>query len=304
MIYTNAIDMIGKTPLYKLGKLAGEDSADVYVKLEKLNPGGSIKDRAALGMIEQAEKDGLLKPGSVIVEPTSGNTGIALAMLGKLKGYRVVIVMPDTMSIERRMLMTAYGAELVLTEGAKGMVGAIAKAEELVKENEGWFLPQQFTNKANPQKHYETTAIEIFEDLNDVDVFIAGAGTSGTIIGVGRKLKELKNDVKIVAMEPASSPVISGGSAGAHKIQGIGAGFITEIYDKSVVDEVVTVTNEEAYEYTRLMAREEGLLVGISSGANIAAALKIAKTLGKGKKVVTVAPDGGEKYLSIAGLFD
>ena len=304
MLYTNVIDMIGKTPLYKLAKLAGEESADVYVKIEKLNPGGSIKDRAALGMIEQAEKDGALKPGSVIVEPTSGNTGIALAMLGKLKGYRVVIVMPDTMSVERRMLMTAYGAELILTEGAKGMVGAIQKSEELVKENEGWFLPQQFINKANPQKHYETTAIEIFEDLNDIDVFIAGAGTAGTIVGVGRKLKELKNDVKIVAMEPASSPVISGGNAGAHKIQGIGAGFVTEIYDKDVVDEVVTVTNEEAYEYTRLMAREEGLLVGISSGANVAAAIKIAKKLGKGKKVVTVAPDGGEKYLSIAGLFD
>lgn len=304
MIYTNVIDMIGKTPLYKLAKLAGEESADVYVKLEKLNPGGSIKDRAALGMIQQAEKEGALKPGGVIVEPTSGNTGIGLAMLGKLMGYRVVIVMPDTMSVERRMLMTAYGAELILTEGAKGMVGAIEKAEELVKENSGWFLPQQFNNKANPQKHYETTAIEIFDDINDIDVFTAGVGTAGTIIGVGKKLKELKPDVKIVAMEPASSPVLSGGIAGGHKIQGIGAGFVTGIYDKDVVDEVVTVTNEEAYEYTKLMAREEGLLVGISSGANVAAAIKIAKKLGKGKKVVTVAPDGGEKYLSIAGLFD
>ncbi|HEY5575405.1 MAG TPA: cysteine synthase A [Clostridiaceae bacterium] len=304
MIYTNVIDMIGKTPLYKLAKIAGEDSADVYVKLEKLNPGGSIKDRAALGMIQQAEKEGILKPGGVIVEPTSGNTGIGLAMLGKLMGYRVVIVMPDTMSVERRMLMTAYGAELILTEGAKGMVGAIEKAEDLVKKNEGWFLPQQFNNKANSQKHYDTTAIEIFDDVNDVDVFIAGVGTAGTIIGVGRKLKELKPDVKIVAMEPASSPVLSGGKAGGHKIQGIGAGFVTGIYEKDVVDEVVTVTNEEAYEYTRLMAREEGLLVGISSGANIAAAIKIAKKLGKGKKVVTVAPDGGEKYLSISGLFD
>jgi cysteine synthase len=304
MIFTNVIDMIGKTPLYKLAKLAGEESADVYVKLEKLNPGGSIKDRAALGMIQQAEKEGILKPGGVIVEPTSGNTGIGLAMLGKLMGYRVVIVMPDTMSVERRMLMTAYGAELILTEGAKGMVGAIEKAEELVKKNSGWFLPQQFNNKANPQKHYETTAIEIFDDINDIDVFTAGVGTAGTIIGVGRKLKELKPDVKIVAMEPASSPVLSGGNAGGHKIQGIGAGFVTGIYDKDVVDEVVTVTNEEAYEYTRLMAREEGLLVGISSGANVAAAIKIAKKLGKGKKVVTVAPDGGEKYLSIAGLFD
>jgi cysteine synthase len=304
MIYTNVIDMIGKTPLYKLAKIAGEDSADVYVKLEKLNPGGSIKDRAALGMIQQAEKEGILKPGDVIVEPTSGNTGIGLAMLGKLMGYKVVIVMPDTMSVERRLLMTAYGAELILTEGAKGMVGAIEKAEELVKKNEGWFLPQQFNNKANSQKHYDTTAIEIFDDVNDVDVFIAGVGTAGTVSGVGRKLKELKPDVKIVAMEPASSPVLSGGKAGGHKIQGIGAGFVTGIYDKDVVDEVVTVTNEEAYEYTRLMAREEGLLVGISSGANVAAAIKIAKKLGKGKKVVTVAPDGGEKYLSIAGLFD
>jgi len=304
MIYTNVIDMIGKTPLYKLAKIAGEDSADVYVKLEKLNPGGSIKDRAALGMIQQAEKEGILKPGGVIVEPTSGNTGIGLAMLGKLMGYRVVIVMPDTMSVERRMLMTAYGAELILTEGAKGMVGAIEKAEELVKKNKGWFLPQQFNNKANSQKHYDTTAIEIFDDVNDVDVFIAGVGTAGTIIGVGRKLKELKPDIKVVAMEPASSPVLSGGKAGGHKIQGIGAGFVTGIYDKDVVDEVVTVTNEEAYEYTRLMAREEGLLVGISSGANVAAAIKIAKKLGKGKKVVTVAPDGGEKYLSISGLFD
>ena len=304
MIYTNVIDMIGKTPLYKLAKITGEDSADVYVKLEKLNPGGSIKDRAALGMIQQAEKEGILKPGGVIVEPTSGNTGIGLAMLGKLMGYKVVIVMPDTMSVERRMLMTAYGAELILTEGAKGMVGAIEKAEDLVKKNEGWFLPQQFNNKANSQKHYDTTAIEIFDDVNDVDVFIAGVGTAGTIIGVGRKLKELKPGVKIVAMEPASSQVLSGGKAGGHKIQGIGAGFVTGIYEKDVVDEVVTVTNEEAYEYTRLMAREEGLLVGISSGANIAAAIKIAKKLGKGKKVVTVAPDGGEKYLSISGLFD
>lgn len=303
MIYTNVIDMIGKTPLFKLGKLVDEDSADVYVKLEKLNPGGSIKDRAALGMIEQAEKEGILKPGSVIVEPTSGNTGIALAMLGKLKGYRVIIVMPDTMSVERRQLMTAYGAELILTEGAKGMSGAIAKAEEIISQNEGYFLPQQFTNKANPQKHYETTATEILDDVADVDVFTAGVGTAGTIIGVGRKLKELKGDIKIVAMEPASSPVLSGGKPGPHKIQGIGAGFVTEIYDKDVVDEVVTVTNEEAYEYARLLAREEGILVGISSGANVAAALKIAKKLGKGKKVVTVAPDGGEKYLS-TGLYD
>jgi cysteine synthase A len=306
MIFNNVIDMIGGTPLFKLGRLVDADSADVYVKLEKLNPGGSIKDRAALGMIEKAEEEGLLKPGSVIVEPTSGNTGIALAMLGKLKGYKVIITMPDTMSVERRLLMKAYGAELILTEGAKGMAGAIAKAEELVSQNEDYFLPQQFTNLANPKKHYETTAIEIFNDLNDVDVFIAGVGTGGTLTGVGRKLKELKEEVKIIAMEPASSPVLSGGNPGSHKIQGIGAGFETEIYktDKDVIDEVVTVANEEAFKYARLMAREEGLLVGISSGANVAAAIKIAKKLGKGKKVVTVAPDGGEKYLSIPGLFE
>ena len=259
MIFNNLIDMIGGTPLFKLGRLVDADSAAVYVKLEKLNPGGSIKDRAALGMIEKAEEEGLLKPGSVIVEPTSGNTGIALAMLGKLKGYKVIITMPDTMSVERRLLMKAYGAELILTEGAKGMAGAIAKAEELVSQNEDYFLPQQFTNLANPKKHYETTAIEIFNDLNDVDVFIAGVGTGGTLTGVGRKLKELKEEVKIIAMEPASSPVLSGGNPGSHKIQGIGAGFETEIYktDKDVIDEVVTVTNEEAFKYARLMAREE-----------------------------------------------
>lgn len=302
MIFNNVIDMIGGTPLFKLSKIVGEDSAEVYVKLEKLNPGGSIKDRAALGMVEAAEKEGLLKPGSVIVEPTSGNTGIALAMIGKLKGYKVIIVMPDTMSVERRSLMTAYGAELVLTEGAKGMKGAIATAEELVSKNEGYFLPQQFTNLANSQKHYDTTAVEIFNDVNDVDVFIAGVGTGGTIAGVGRKLKELNNNIKIVAVEPANSPVISGGQPSPHKIQGIGAGFIPEVYDKAVVDEVITITDEDAYKYARLLAKEEGILVGISSGANVAAAIKIAEKLGKGKKVVTVAPDGGEKYLSM-GLY-
>jgi len=305
MIFNNVIDMIGGTPLFKLSKLVDENSADVYVKLEKLNPGGSIKDRAALGMIEEAEKEGLLKPGSVIVEPTSGNTGIALAMLGKLRGYRVIIIMPDTMSVERRMLMTAYGAELILTEGSKGMSGAIAKAEELVKANEGWFLPNQFVNAANPLKHYETTAIEILDDVPDTDVFVAGVGTAGTLMGVGKKLKELKSHVRIVAMEPADSPVLSKGTAGAHKIQGIGAGFETEIYknDRDIVDEVITVTNEDSYKYAKLLAREEGILVGISSGANVAAAIEIAKKLGKGKSVVTVAPDGGEKYLS-TGLYE
>lgn len=303
MIYNNVIDLIGDTPLFKLNKIVDENSAEVYVKLEKLNPGGSIKDRAALGMIEKAEEEGILKAGSVIVEPTSGNTGIALAMIGRLKGYKVIIVMPDTMSIERRNMMKAYGAELILTEGSKGMAGAIAAAEELVKNNEGYFLPQQFTNLANPGKHYETTAYEIIKDLPDVDVFTAGVGTGGTITGVGRKLKEYNKDIKIVGMEPANSPVLSGGKPSPHKIQGIGAGFVPEVYDKDVVDEIVTITDEEAYEYARLAAREEGLLIGISSGANLAAAVKLAKKLGKGKKVVTVAPDGGEKYLSM-GLYD
>ena len=302
MIYNNVIDMIGGTPLLKLSKIVEEDSAEVYVKLEKFNPGGSIKDRAALGMVEVAEKQGLLKPGSVIVEPTSGNTGIALAMIGMLRGYKVIIVMPDTMSVERRNLMTAYGAELILTEGAKGMKGAITAAEELVSKNEGYFLPQQFTNLANSQKHYDTTAVEIFNDVKDVDIFTAGVGTGGTISGVGRKLKELNSNIKIVAMEPANSPVISGGQPSPHKIQGIGAGFIPEVYDKSVVDEVITITDEDAFKYARLLAKEEGILVGISSGANVAAAIMLAKKLGKGKKVVTVAPDGGEKYLSM-GLY-
>lgn len=303
MIFDNVIDMIGKTPLFKLNKIVEEGSADVYVKLEKFNPGGSIKDRAALGMIEKAEKDGLLKPGSVIIEPTSGNTGIALAMIGKLKGYKVIIIMPDTMSVERRQLVKAYGAELILTEGSKGMKGAIAAAEELVSKNEGYFLPEQFTNWANPGKHYETTAIEIINDINDLDAFTAGVGTGGTITGVGRKLKELSKNVKIVAVEPANSPVLSGGQPSPHKIQGIGAGFVPAVYDKEIVDEVLTITDEEAFKYARLLAKEEGLLVGISSGANIAAAIKLAKRLGKGKKVVTVAPDGGEKYLSM-GLYD
>lgn len=303
MIFNNVIDMIGNTPLFKLNNIIGEDMADIYVKLEKLNPGGSIKDRAALGMIEKAEREGIIKPGYTIVEPTSGNTGIALAMIGKLKGYKVMIIMPDTMSIERRNMMKAYGAELILTEGTKGMKGAIEKAVEIAEGKEGYYIPQQFINEANPEKHYETTADEIIKDLNEFDVFIAGVGTGGTIAGVGKKLKQHNSNIKVVAVEPAKSPVISGGQAGAHKIQGIGAGFIPDIYNKEIVDEVMTITDEEAFEYARLMGKEEGVLVGISSGANLAAAVKIAKQLGKGKKVVTVAPDGGEKYLSM-GLYD
>lgn len=303
MIFNNALDMIGNTPLFKLNNIVDENMAEVYVKLEKFNPAGSIKDRAALGMIEKAEREGLIKPGDTIVEPTSGNMGIALAMIGKLKGYKVIIVMPETMSIERRNLMKAYGAELVLTEGAKGMKGAIEKAGEIARNKEGYYIPQQFVNEANPLKHYETTADEIIKDLKDLDVFVAGVGTGGTVSGVGKKLKEINKDIKVVGVEPEKSPVISGGQAGPHKIQGIGAGFIPDIYRAELVDRVITISDEEAFEYARKMGKEEGILVGISSGANIAAAIKLAKEIGKGKKVVTVAPDGGEKYLSM-GLYE
>ncbi|WP_195923292.1 cysteine synthase A [Clostridium tepidum] len=303
MIYEDSINLIGNTPMFKLNNMKEENMADVYVKLEKFNPGGSIKDRAALGMIEEAEKMGKIKPGDVIVEPTSGNTGIGLAMVGRLKGYKVIIVMPDSMSIERRNMIKAYGAELVLTEGNKGMTGAIEKAEELARNRKGYFIPQQFSNKANSKKHYETTAVEILQDLEDIDAFVASVGTGGTIAGIGRRLKEFNKNIKVIAVEPYNSPVISGGKAASHKIQGIGAGFIPEVYEKNVVDEVMTITDEESYEYARKFGVEEGILVGISSGANIAAAIKIAKKLGKGKKVVTVAPDGGEKYIS-AGLYD
>lgn len=303
MLYENSIGLIGSTPMFKLNNMKEEDMADVYVKLEKFNPGGSIKDRAALGMIEEAEKMGKIKPGDIIVEPTSGNTGIGLAMVGRLKGYKVIIVMPDSMSIERRNMIKAYGAELVLTEGNKGMTGAIEKAEELARDKKGYFIPQQFSNRANSKKHYETTAVEILKDVENLDVFVASVGTGGTIAGIGRRLKEFNKNIKVVAVEPHNSPVISGGKAAPHKIQGIGAGFVPEVYEKDVVDEVMTITDEESYEYARRFGSEEGILVGISSGANIAAAIKIAKKLGKDKKVVTVAPDGGEKYIS-TGLYD
>ncbi|EKO1913566.1 cysteine synthase A [Clostridium botulinum] len=303
MLYESSIDLIGNTPMFKLNNMREEDMADVYIKLEKFNPGGSIKDRAALGMIEEAEKMGKIKPGDIIVEPTSGNTGIGLAMVGRLKGYKVIIVMPDSMSIERRNMIKAYGAELVLTEGNKGMTGAIEKAEELARDKNGYFIPQQFSNRANSKKHYETTAVEILKDVENLDVFVASVGTGGTIAGIGRRLKEFNKNIKVVAVEPHNSPVISGGKAAPHKIQGIGAGFVPEVYEKDVVDEVMTITDEESYEYARRFGTEEGILVGISSGANIAAAIKIAKKLGKGKKVVTVAPDGGEKYIS-TGLYD
>ena len=303
MMYNNVLDMIGGTPVLKLNRLVMGDVADVYVKLEKYNPAGSIKDRAALGMIEKAEKLGLLKEGFTIVEPTSGNMGIALAMIGRIKGYDVIIVMPDSMSVERRSLIKAYGAQLVLTDGSKGMKGAINKAKEISDGDSKFFLPQQFINIANPEKHYETTAEEIFSDIADIDVFVAGVGTGGTVTGVGKKLKEFNKEIKVVAVEPAKSPVLSGGEPGPHKIQGIGAGFTPDIYDSSVIDQIMQITDEEAFNIAKRLAKEEGILVGISTGANVAAAIKIAKKLGKGKKVVTVAPDGGEKYISM-GIYD
>ncbi|MBU3143093.1 cysteine synthase A [Clostridium sp. CF012] len=303
MMYNNVLDMIGATPVLKLNKLVEGDMADIYVKLEKFNPAGSIKDRAALGMIEKAEKLGLLKEGFTIVEPSSGNMGIALAMIGRIKGYEVIIVMPDTMSVERRNLIKAYGAQLVLTDGTKGMKGAINKAKEIAEGKPSFFIPQQFTNLANPEKHYATTAEEIMEDVVDIDIFVAGVGTGGTIAGVGKRLKEIKQGIKVVAVEPEKSPVLSGGEPGPHKIQGIGAGFTPDIYDANVVDEIIKISDEEAFKITKLMASEEGILVGISTGANIAAAIKIAKKIGKGKKIVTVAPDGGEKYISM-GIYD
>lgn len=301
MIYKSSLEMIGNTPILKMKDL-GENSADVYVKLEKFNASGSVKDRAALGMIEKAEELGLLKKGSVIVEPTSGNTGIALAMIGKLKGYKVIIVMPDTMSKERRSLIQAYGAELVLTEGTKGMKGAIEKATELSKQD-GYFMPQQFENIANPEKHYETTAKEIVNDIPDLDVFVASVGTGGTITGISKHLKEKIKGIKTVAVEPKNSQVLSGGKPGPHKIQGIGAGFVPSIYKPEYVDEIRVVSDEEAFKAAKDFAVNEGILVGVSAGSAIFTAIEIAKEIGAGKKVLAIAPDGGEKYISM-GLYE
>ena len=298
MVYENLIDLIGNTPVIKLNNIFSGDIADIYVKLEGYNLGNSVKDRAALGMIEAAEKAGKLKPGGTIVEPTSGNTGISLALISKLKGYKVILVMPDTMSVERRSIIAAYGAELILTEGKKVMNGAIEKAGELIENNPDFFMPQQFKNSANPLKHYETTGEEIIKDLPDLDAFVAGVGTGGTISGAGKRLKEFNSEIKIVAVEPQESPVISGGKPGPHKIQGIGAGFVPDNLDLSVVDEVIEIPTERAFEICRILA-ENGLLLGASSGANIAAAYETAKKLGKGKKVLTISPDSGEKYLSL-----
>ena len=304
MIYERILDTIGNTPLVELHKLEKEFNlkARLVAKVEFFNPGGSVKDRIAKAMIEEAEKEGLINKNTVIIEPTSGNTGIGLCMVAASKGLRIIITMPETMSIERRNLMKAYGAELVLTEGAKGMKGAIAKAEELAKETPNSFIPSQFTNKNNPKIHYMTTGPEIFKDSDgQIDIFVAGVGTGGTISGTGKYLKEKKPSVKVVAVEPESSPVLSKGTPGPHKIQGIGAGFVPDTLDKSVYDEIITVTNEKAFEMGRKVARTEGLLVGISSGAALTAAIELAsKEENAGKMVVVLLPDTGERYLSTA----
>ncbi|HBS43849.1 MAG TPA: cysteine synthase A [Paenibacillus sp.] len=301
-VVNNVTELIGGTPLVRLNRLAQEGSADIYLKLEYQNPGSSVKDRIAISIVEEAEREGLLKPGGTIVEATSGNTGIGLALVAAAKGYKAVIVMPETMSLERRNLLRAYGAELVLTPGSEGMNGAVKKAEEILKENPSYFPSEQFKNKANVKIHRETTGPEIVEAIESIggplDAFIAGIGTGGTITGAGEVLKSKYPDVKIYAVEPAASPILAGGKPGPHKIQGIGANFIPEILNQDIYDEIIHVENDEAFETARRVAKEEGVLSGISSGAAVFAALKVAKDLGPGKKVVVIIPSNGERYLS------
>ena len=302
-VIKSALELIGNTPLLqadRYAKKAGVTDANLYVKLEYLNPSGSVKDRIAKAMIDAAEKSGQLKPDSVIIEPTSGNTGIGLASIAAAKGYRIILTMPETMSVERRNILKAYGAEIVLTEGAKGMKGAIAKAEELAKEIPGSFIPSQFTNPANVQAHFETTGPEIWADTDGkVDIFVAGVGTGGTVTGVGQYLKSQNKDVKVVAVEPETSPVLSKGTAGPHKIQGIGAGFVPEVLDTRIYDEVFPVANEDAFATGKLLAKKEGVLVGISSGAALYGAIQLAKRPeNKGKTIVALLPDNGDRYYS------
>lgn len=301
-VYTSVTDLVGKTPLVELKKIEEAEAleAKIIAKLELFNPGGSVKDRIAKAMIEDAEKTGKLKKGSVIIEPTSGNTGIGLTSIAAAKGYRIIITMPETMSIERRNLMKAYGAELVLTDGSKGMKGAIAKANELAEEIPDSFIPGQFTNPVNPATHEATTGVEIWDDTDgNVDIFVAGVGTGGTLSGVGKLLKSKKPDVKVVAVEPKGSPVLSEGVSGPHKIQGIGAGFVPDTLNTSIYDEIITVENEDAFATGRKIARTEGILVGISSGAALWAAIQLAKRPeNKGKNIVVLLPDTGERYLS------
>lgn len=299
-VANSVAELVGQTPIVKLNRLVDENSAEVYLKLEYFNPGSSVKDRIGLAMIEAAEEQGLIKPGvDTIIEPTSGNTGIGLAMIAAAKGYKAIFVMPETMSLERRNLLRAYGGELVLTPGPEGMKGAIARAEALATEN-GYFMPQQFKNQANPEVHRRTTGKEIVEQMDQLDAFVSGIGTGGTISGAGSVLRENFPNVKIVAVEPKDSAILSGGKPGPHKLQGLGAGFVPETLNTEIYDEVIQISTEEAFEASRRAAREEGILGGISSGAAISAALQVAKQLGKGKKVLAIIPDNGERYLSTA----
>lgn len=296
------LKLIGNTPIVRINRLAPDGGAEIWAKLEGFNPGGSVKDRIALSMIEAAEKEGKLKQGGTIIEPTSGNTGIGLAMVSAVKGYRLLLTMPETMSLERRQLLQAYGAELILTSGERGMLGAVEKAEEIYKDNPDYFMPMQFENPANPEIHRKTTAIEIIESLGVPDAFVAGVGTGGTITGVGEVLRERNLHIKIVAVEPAGSAILSGGSPGKHRIAGIGAGFFPGVLNTKIYDEIIPVTDEDAIEMTRKLSLREGILAGISSGAAMWAAVRIAVRLGKGKRVVVIFPDRGDRYLS-TGLF-
>lgn len=304
-LYNNVVELIGNTPLIKINRILEESSAEIFVKLESFNPAGSVKDRIALNMIEDAEAKGKIKKGDTIIEPTSGNTGIGLALVCAVKGYRLILVMSESMSFERRNLLASYGAELVLTPAKDGMQGAIDKANEILKGHPEYFMPNQFENPANPAMHKKTTAVEIWDAMDGrIDAFVAGVGTGGTITGVGEFLKEKNPDIKIIAVEPAGSPVLSGGRPGPHKIQGIGAGFIPKVLNRGIIDKVITVGDDDAFRMAKRLAREEGLLVGISSGANMMAALQVAKEMGKGRRVVTVLPDTGERYFSIEKYFN
>jgi len=298
-------ELIGRTPLVKLHKLSPKRGAAIYAKVEYFNPGGSVKDRICLSMMEDAEKKGLLKPGGTLVEPTSGNTGIGLAMIAAVRGYKLILVMPESMSMERASLLSSYGAQLVLTPAWEGMKGSIKEAESIVGQNPSYFMPDQFSNPANPSMHKKTTALEIWEALDGkIDAFVAAVGTGGTITGCGEVFKERNTKIKIVAVEPSGSPVLSGGDPGPHKIQGIGAGFVPKVLNRTILDGVITVTDDEAYQTAKLLSKKEGLLVGISAGANVFAAQKVAKELGPGKNVVTILPDTGERYISIEKYFN
>ncbi len=303
-IVTNSFQLIGNTPMLKLNRIISNNGADIFVKLEFLNPGGSVKDRIALNMIEEAEKSGKISPErTILIEPTSGNTGIGISMVAASKGYRAIMVMPDSMTPERRKLMRAYGAEIVLTAGSLGMKGAINKAQELLEENENYYMLRQFDNPANPNAHIKTTAIEILNDMdNKIDAFVAGVGTGGTFTGVSTVLKEKIENIELYAVEPEESPVLSGGKAGGHRIQGIGAGFIPSIMNTELITEVLKVSSEEAYATLRLIVKNEGIFLGPSSSAAIAAAIKVAERLEKGKRVVVMAPDNGERYLSVLDI--